>query len=104
VIKLNQAANPPGEARRDWEIVCELARRLGRGQFFEFGSPRAIWDELRVASSGGVADYYGITYEKIDAQQGVFWPCPTLESPGTPRLFAERFYHPNGRARMIPIP
>ncbi|HVC33932.1 MAG TPA: molybdopterin oxidoreductase family protein, partial [Chloroflexota bacterium] len=55
------------------------------------------------ASRGGVADYYGITWEKIDAQDGVFWPCPTLESPGTPRLFTERFGHPDGKARMFPI-
>ncbi|HET7035772.1 MAG TPA: nitrate reductase [Thermomicrobiaceae bacterium] len=104
VIKINQAVPPPGEARRDWEIVRELARRLGREQFFTYGSARDIWDELRMATRGGVADYFGITYEKIDAQQGVFWPCPTLESEGTPRLFTERFHHPDGKARMFPIP
>src|SRR6185312_15717248 len=103
VIKLNQAVNPPGEARRDWEIVCDLARRLGREEFFNYHSAREIWDEYRVASKGGVADYYGITYEKIDLQQGVFWPCPTLDSPGTPLLFTERFNFPDGRARMFPI-
>ena len=53
-----------------------------------------------MASKGGKADYYGITYEKIDEQQGVFWPCPTLESKGTPRLFEEKFYHPDGKARF----
>jgi assimilatory nitrate reductase catalytic subunit len=103
VVKINQAAEPPGEARRDWEIACDLARRLGRGEFFPFQSPREIWDELRVATKGGVADYSGITYEKIDAQDGVFWPCPSDDSAGTPRLFTERFAHADGRARMIPV-
>ncbi|HEU4649456.1 MAG TPA: molybdopterin oxidoreductase family protein [Gemmatimonadales bacterium] len=103
VIKLNQATTAPGEARRDWEIACDLAHRLGRGQFFPFRSARDIWNELRVATRGGVADYYGITYEKIEAQDGVFWPCPTEESPGTPRLFTERFHHPDGRAHMVPV-
>src|SRR5579884_3298552 len=103
VVKINQATNPPGEARRDWEIICDLARRLGRGQFFPYHSAREIWDEYRVASKGGVADYFGITYEKIDAQDGVFWPCPTLESPGTPRLFTERFAHPDGKARFVAV-
>ncbi len=103
VIKINPAADPPGEARRDWEILCDLARRLGRGQFFSYRSPREIFDELRVASRGGVADYFGITWEKIETQGGVFWPCPTPDHPGTPRLFAERFAHPDGRARMIPV-
>lgn len=103
VIKINPAADPPGEARRDREIIVELARRLGRGEFFAYGSSREIWDELRLASKGGLADYYGITWEKIDAQGGVFWPCPDLDHPGTPRLFTERFAHLDGRARFSPI-
>ncbi|HEX5505536.1 MAG TPA: molybdopterin-dependent oxidoreductase, partial [Thermomicrobiales bacterium] len=103
VIKINRAADPPGEARRDWEIVCDLAARLGRGRLFPYRSAREIWDELRVASRGGVADYYGITWEKIDAQDGVFWPCTSEDDPGTPRLFTERFWHPDGRARFFPI-
>lgn len=104
VIKINRAASPPGEARTDWEIMVELARRMGRGQYFPFTTSRAIFDELRVATRGGVADYFGISWDKIDRQQGVFWPCPTEEHPGTPRLFAERFAHPDGRARMFAIP
>ncbi len=100
VVKINRAADPPGEARRDWEIMCGLARRLGRGQFFNYRSTREIFDELRVATRGGLADYHGITWEKIDAQEGVFWPCPELDHPGTPRLFTERFAHPDGKARF----
>ena len=103
VVKINQAADPPGEARRDVAIVCELARRLGRGDRFAYRATREIWDELRLASRGGVADYSGITWEKIDAQGGVFWPCPSEDHPGTPRLFTERFAHPDGRARMIAV-
>jgi assimilatory nitrate reductase catalytic subunit len=103
VIKINRAADPPGEARRDWDILCDLARRLGKGQFFPFRSAREIWDELRRASRGGVSDYYGITWEKIDQQGGVFWPCPATDHPGTLRLFTERFGHPDGRARFFPV-
>jgi assimilatory nitrate reductase catalytic subunit len=103
VIKINQATDPPGEARRDTDIVVDLARRLGREQFFRFRNSRDIWEELRVASRGGVADYSGITWEKIDAQGGVFWPCPSEDHPGTPRLYTERFSHPDGRARMFAV-
>lgn len=103
VIKINQAVDPPHEAKRDWEIVCELARRLGRGQFFDFHSSREIFDELRRASKGGVADYAGITWEKIDRQSGIFWPCKTEDDPGTPRLFTESFSHEDGLARFHPI-
>jgi assimilatory nitrate reductase catalytic subunit len=103
VVKINAAAGPVGEAKPDWLIFSELAKRLGRGQFFEFTSPREIFDELRLASKGGIADYSGITYEKIEQQGGVFWPCRSEDDPGTPRLFTDRFGHPDGRARMVPI-
>jgi assimilatory nitrate reductase catalytic subunit len=103
VVKINRAADPPGEARRDVWIIAELARRLGRGDRFAYGSTREVWEELRVATRGGVSDYSGITWEKIDAQGGVFWPCPSEDHPGTPRLFTERFGHPDGRARFIAV-
>lgn len=103
VVKINRAADPPGEARRDIWIICELARRLGRGQYFNYASTRDVWDELRLASKGGAADYFGITYEKIDAHNGVFWPCPSEDHPGTPRLFTERFAHGDGKARFHAI-
>jgi assimilatory nitrate reductase catalytic subunit len=103
VLKINLAAEPPGEARRDWQILSDLARRLGRGQFFDYGGVRQIWDELRLASKGGVSDYFGISWERIEAEGGVFWPCPSDDHPGTPRLFTERFAHPDGRARLFPV-
>ncbi|CAN5325353.1 assimilatory nitrate reductase catalytic subunit [soil metagenome] len=103
VIKINKAIDPPGEAREDWKVLQEIAQRMGRGKYFEFGSPREIFDELRVASKGGRADYFGITYEKIEKQDGVFWPCPTEESTGTPRLFEESFAHEDGRAKFHAI-
>ena len=104
VIRIRKAVEPPGEARRDWEIVCELARRLGQGERFDFHAPADIFDELRRLSRGGVADYGGITYERLDRDMGVFWPCPTEDHPGTPRLFeGGRFGHPDGRARFHAI-
>jgi assimilatory nitrate reductase catalytic subunit len=104
VIKYNKAVEPLGESRTDWQIMCEIARRMGRGKYFPFQTVREIWDELRRASKDSLADYSGITWEKIEKQQGVFWPCPSEDHPGTPRPFAEKFYHPDGRARFTPIP
>jgi assimilatory nitrate reductase catalytic subunit len=104
VLHINKAVDPPGNARTDSSIVCDLAHRLGRGQFFPFKQPREIFEELRLASQGGIADYYGITYEKLDREMGVPWPCPTLDHPGTPRLFeGGRFFHPDGKARFMPL-
>ncbi len=120
VIKINKAVTPPGEAREDWRIIQDIARALDRPHGFTFAGPREIFEELRIASKGGVADYSGITWEKIEAQMGVFWPCyshdpktgdPVPDHPGTPRLFepgtynpvakgAGRFYFPDGKARF----
>jgi len=87
VIHIQKAVDPPGNARGDSEIICDLARRLGKGKYFSFPSTREIFDELREASKGGISDYYGITYDRIDREFGVAWPCPSADHPGTPRLF-----------------
>jgi assimilatory nitrate reductase catalytic subunit len=104
VIKINQATAPPGNARKDWHILLDLARRLGRGRYFDYGSTEDMFEELRVASRGGKADYYGITWKRIEDEQGVFWPCPEEGHPGTPRLYeGGRFAFPDGRARFNPV-
>jgi assimilatory nitrate reductase catalytic subunit len=63
-----------------------------------------VFDELRAATAGAKADYSGITHERLRSSDGVFWPCPSVDHPGTPRLFGERFGHPSGRARFHPVP
>jgi assimilatory nitrate reductase catalytic subunit len=102
VIRRRRAFPPPAQVRDDLWILTELARRLGRGRFFD-ADPRRVFDELRRASAGGLADYSGITYDRIDAEQGVFWPCPAPDHPGTPRLFGTAFPTPDGRARFFRV-
>src|SRR5690606_28693815 len=94
VVKINKAVDCPGEARQDWRIIQDIARALGREQGMTFANPAAIFTELRQASQGGIADYSGISYEKIERQQGVFWPCPTEDHSGTPRLFEPGSWNP----------
>ncbi len=112
VIRIRKAIDSPGEARQDWRIIQDLAAALKRPNGFEFQRPEQMFDELRRASQGGVVDYSGITYEKIDSSYGVFWPCPSEDHPGTPRLFEPGswnpvaqgkgpFYFPDGRARFL---
>jgi assimilatory nitrate reductase catalytic subunit len=104
VTRIRQAVTPPGEARTDTEILLELARRLGAEKYFSFGSSEDIFNELRVASKGGTADYFGITYEKIEKNMGVFWPCPSLDHSGTPRLWEDRkFKTPDGKAHFVAV-
>jgi assimilatory nitrate reductase catalytic subunit len=105
IIKINAAVTPPGEARRDWEILLDIARRLDRGQYFPYTGTEEIFDELRVASSGGTADYTGATWQRIEEEMGLFWPIPEVGHPGTPRLYeGGRFYHPDGKARFTGVP
>ncbi|HXF62790.1 MAG TPA: molybdopterin oxidoreductase family protein [Caldilineaceae bacterium] len=115
IIRIRKAVDPPGDARQDWRIIQDIAAALGRERGFTFSSPAEIFDELRRASKGGIVDYSGVTYEKIERQMGVFWPCPSEDHPGTPRLFERGswnpvaqgkgpFYFPDGKARFKPTP
>ncbi|AMV37792.1 molybdopterin oxidoreductase family protein [Planctomyces sp. SH-PL62] len=94
IIKINKVVDSPGDARQDWKIIQDVAAALGRPRGFTFQEPREILDELRRASAGGTADYSGVTYEKVERQGGVFWPCPSDDHPGTPRLFEEGSWNP----------
>ncbi|WP_251562785.1 molybdopterin oxidoreductase family protein [Paenibacillus pasadenensis] len=100
-VLLREAALPaPGECRHDWVILNELAAKLGRGEHFNCGSSEAIFTELRRASRGGDADYYGITYERIRGEGGVYWPCLSEEEEGCGLMFTDGFARPNGRAQF----
>jgi assimilatory nitrate reductase catalytic subunit len=102
VLRRRKVVDVPGEARADWEILCDLARALGAGEKFEFSEPRAIFEEFTRATQGAPADYSGITYEKLEPN-GVFHPCPHPDHPGTPEPFATRFAHVDGKAHLEPI-
>jgi assimilatory nitrate reductase catalytic subunit len=102
VLRRRKALAPPPGVWTDLDIFHALAERMGCGARFDV-EPRLAFDELRRASSGGAADYAGITYERIARSDGVFWPCPDEAHPGTPRLFLDRFATEDGRARFLPV-
>jgi len=99
VIYRQRVKQPPPGVRTDLEMLSALAERLGHGAGFPC-EPEAVFEELRRASSGGAADYAGISYQRIRREDGVFWPCPSERHPGTPRMFLDRFATPDGRARF----
>jgi assimilatory nitrate reductase catalytic subunit len=100
VILRQRIRQPPPGVKTDLEIISALAERLGQGERFRFTSSEQVFDELRRATAGARADYSGVTYDKIRKAQGVFWPCPSPEHPGTQRMFTERFNFPDGKARF----
>lgn len=73
VQRVRAALAPPGEAREDIAIICDLAERLGH--MWKFADSRAVWDELRSLSP----DHFGMTYERLDEHQGLQWPCPDVD-------------------------
>jgi formate dehydrogenase alpha subunit len=97
-----RAAQPPrGQARPDWEIICDLAlrieSRLGRATAkWDYSHPEEILREMASVNQ----DYAGITYERID-KVGLIYPVPDLNHPGTPTLFKDSF--PRGRGKFIPL-
>jgi len=102
VILRRQAMAPPTGVLTDAEMLAAMAQRLGCAASFP-SVPAEIFSELRRASAGGVADYSGITYDRILRQDGVFWPCPSEDHPGTPRVLLDRFATADGRARFHPV-
>ncbi|MET8813591.1 molybdopterin oxidoreductase family protein [Streptomyces sp. NPDC004549] len=99
VLLRRAAVAPPPGVRSDLAVLHGLAQRLGHTTGFP-GDPEEVFAELRRATAGAPADYSGISYDRIATEDGVFWPCPTPDHTGTPRLFLDRFAHPDGRARF----
>ncbi|MFI5488254.1 MULTISPECIES: molybdopterin oxidoreductase family protein [Micromonospora] len=111
VLRRRALREPPPGVRTDLAVLAELAARLaapgddGANEAADRfpTDPLAVFAELRRASAGGPADYAGVSWERIDAADGVWWPCPDEDGPDTPRLFADRFATPDGRARFHPV-
>ncbi len=94
VQRVRKAVNPPGEAKDDWWITCEIAKRMGYDM--SYANSREIFEEIcRVTPS-----YAGLTYDRIDAE-GIHWPCPTSDHPGTPILHGQQFTRGLGKFHAI---
>ncbi len=94
VQRVRKAVAPPGEAREDWQITCDIATRMGVAMSYQ--SARDIMAEI----AGVTPSYAGINYDRIEAE-GLHWPCPTAEHPGTPILHVERFTSGKGKFHSI---
>lgn len=107
---------PPGDARHDWWIVCEVAKRLGFGEAFDYTHPYEIFDEH--ARLSGFENVPGTPSERLfdisglaglergayDALAPIQWPVTVMSPQGTPRLFEDgRFATDNGRARLVAV-
>ncbi|OOB90375.1 molybdopterin oxidoreductase family protein [Rathayibacter sp. VKM Ac-2630] len=101
VLRRRRALEPPSGVRSELWILSELARRLAAPSTWST-VPSEVFDELARASAGGPADYSGLSHALLDTGAEAYWPYP-VGSTGTPRLFGERFGHPDGRARLVAV-
>jgi len=97
VQRVRKAIDPVGDSKPDWWITCELGKRLGSGGF-EFSSPEEVMAEIASVTPS----YGGITYERIE-EEGLHWPCPGTDHPGTPILHTEQFITPSCKGMFMPL-
>ncbi len=103
VQRVRRAFEPFGQSRADWEIVCDVARRLEkklgreRTAHWNYKDPSEILEEMGRL----VPAYAGITYDRLDKEGGLQWPVPTTDHPGTPFLFENSF--PRGKGKFFPL-
>ncbi len=102
VVLRRAAVPPPAGVRSDLEVLHDLAQGLDAPAGAFPTAPQEVFDELTRASAGGKADYGGMTYDRL-ADEGLFWPCPEPDGPGTPRVFLDDFATDDGRARFIAV-
>ena len=101
VLRRRRAIAPPPGVRSELWIMTRLAGLLDAPSRFS-EDPETVFEELRLASAGGAADYSGIDYALLDRGEEAYWPYPA-GSTGTPRLFLDSFAHPDGRAVFTPV-
>ncbi len=102
LLRRRRATEPPGEVRDELAVLADLAARLDCPVRFSADAAE-VFDELAAASAGGRADYSALSHELLDAEPDIprHWPAATAD--GTPRLFADGFAQPDGRARPVPV-
>lgn len=103
VLLRERVVEPPMGPRSDLAILRALATRLDAGSFFASDDAEVTFDELRRATRGARADYFGVTYARLRAGETLHWPVRDGADPGTPALFATAFATPDGRARCIAV-
>jgi formate dehydrogenase major subunit len=94
VQRVRKAVDPPGLAKDDWKITCEIATRMGYAMSYK--DSETIFNELASVTPS----YAGISYPRIE-HEGIHWPCPTPEHPGTPILHGAQFTRGKGMFHAI---
>ncbi|MEW6707881.1 MAG: molybdopterin-dependent oxidoreductase [Pseudomonadota bacterium] len=111
ISRVRPAVAAPGQARHDWAIATDFARRLearlrpGQATLFPYDTPESVWNEHRESTRGRDLDITGLSYAMLDAQGPQQWPLKQGEAAGRARLYEDgRFPTPDGKARFFDTP
>ncbi len=94
-----KAQDPPGQAKVDWQIISELAAKMGYAAQFPYKSAEEIFNEMAKLTPS----YAGMTYARLEKPEALHWPCPAADHPGTPILHTQKFAHPDGLGVFFPL-
>lgn len=86
IQRIRKALPPIDESRADWEIICQLAKAMGKAELFSYSSPADIWEDVRTLWPAGA----GISYQRLE-DHGLQWPCPDENHAGTAILHQDSF-------------
>jgi formate dehydrogenase alpha subunit len=98
VQKVRKAIEPVGVSKPDWQIICQVAQKMG-ATGFDFESSEQIMEEIASVTPS----YGGITYARLEELGGLQWPCPAIDHPGTPYLHKGKFTRGLGLFTGIPF-
>jgi len=96
-----QAIEPPGQAKPDLWIIQQIARRMGLDWHYqgEHAGVAQVYEEMRQAMHAAIA---GISWERLQKESSVTYPCLSADDPGQPTVFIDRFPTPDGRVKLVP--
>jgi len=96
-LRIRKAIDSPGNARPDWEIIIDIAKRMGFN-IGNYSKVEDIWEEIREAAP----IFKGISYKRIE-KEGIQWPCYDENSQGQSTLYLDKFNTPSGKAKIYPV-
>lgn len=100
VQRVRKAVKPAQGVEADWKVLCNIANKLNL-KGFQYRDVEEVWEEIRKL----VPDKFGgISYDRMNKNNGINWPCPNEDHPGTPVLYTDKkSFLPNGKFRLVPV-
>ncbi|MDD3978146.1 MAG: formate dehydrogenase subunit alpha [Methanomicrobium sp.] len=99
VQRWRKAQDPSGEAKPDWKIIAEIGAAMGYADQFSWETSEDVFNEIAELTPS----YHGMNYERLEKPEGLHWPCPEVDHPGTPILHTQKFATADGLGILTPL-